>query len=246
MVTIFLCDDNQQMIDKYSRLINKFANKNQIFITLSTFGSGESLLFHLSEAPNQADIIYLDIMMGALNGMETAKQLRKLGCNSEIVFLTTSEDYVFEAFDTSPVQYLIKDSTSAERFEEVFMRAILLAKGKKTEIFVCELSNARKVIPMKDISYFEIWKRLVRVNCQGGESFEYYGTMERLEQQMHGRDFLRVHRSYMVNLKYIGKFQRPNLVLKTGEIIPIGVTYTKLVDQAFSDYIFRFNINNFK
>lgn len=44
--------------------------------------------------------------MGALNGIETAKQLRELGCNSEIIFLTTSEDYVFKAFDASPVQYL--------------------------------------------------------------------------------------------------------------------------------------------
>ena len=241
MVTIFLCDDNQQMIDRYSKLINKFANKNRINITLSTFEIGEALVFHLSDAPNKADIIYLDILMGVLNGMEIAKQLRKLGCNSEIIFLTTSEDYVFEAFDISPVQYLIKDSTSAERFEEIFLRAVSLAEEKKTEMFVCESGGARKVIPMKDISYFEIWKRLVRVHYQGGESFEYYGTMEQLEQQMLEKDFVRVHRSYMVNLQYIGKFQRPNLILKTGEVIPIGVTYTKLVDKAFSDFISRLN-----
>jgi DNA-binding LytR/AlgR family response regulator len=63
--------------------------------------------------------------------------------------------------------------------------------------------------------------------------------MEQLEQQMLDKDFVRVHRSYMVNLQYIGKFQRPNLYLKTGDVIPIGVTYMKLVDQAFSDYISR-------
>ncbi len=243
MVTIFLCDDNQQMINKYSNLINKLAHKNRITFTLSTFESGEALFFHLSDSPNQADIIYLDILMGALNGIETAKQLRKLGCNSEIIFLTTSEDYVFEAFDASPVQYLVKESTSEERFEEILLRAVSLGEGKKTEMFVCESSSVRKVIPIKDISYFEIYKRLVRVHYQGGESFEYYGTLEQLEKEMLEKDFVRVHRSYMVNLQYIRKFQRPNLILKTGEVIPIGVTYTKLVDQAFSEYISRLNIH---
>ncbi len=242
MVTIFLCGDNQQIINEYCNLINKFSYKNRITFTLSVFERGEALIFHLSDSPNQADIIYLDILMGDLNGIETAKQLRKLGCNAEIIFLTTSQDYVFEAFDASPVQYLIKESTSAERFEEILLRAVSLAEGKKTEMFVCESRGTRKVIPIRNISCFEIYKRLVRVHYQGGESLEYYGTMEQLEKQMLEKDFVRVHRSYMVNLHYIKKFQRPNLILKTGEVIPIGVTYSKLVDQAFSMYISKFQI----
>lgn len=242
MVTIYLCDDNQQMRDKYSSLIYRFAYENRIAITLSIFESGEELMFHLYDDPNQVEIIYLDVLMGELNGMEAAKQLRQLGCKAEIIFITTCEDYVYEAFDTSPMQYLIKDSTSDERFEEIFLRAVSLTMEKNTKMFVCESSNVRKVIPIKDISYFEIWKRLIRVHDQGGEIFEYYGTMEQLEQQMVNKDFVRVHRSYMVNLQYIGKFQRSNLFLKTGDVIPIGVTYMKLVDRAFSDYISTHNI----
>ena len=239
MVIIYLCDDYKQMRDKYSILINKFAYKNQMTISLSTFTSGEELLFHMYDDPNQADIIFLDILMGAINGIEVAKQLRKLGCSSEIIFLTTSEDYVFEAFDISPVQYLLKNITSEERFEEILQRAVTLTVGKKTEMFICEYNNIRKVIPIKNISYFEIWKRLIKVHyhIHEDEIFMYYGTMEQLEQQLQNKDFVRLHRSYMVNLQYISKFQRSNLLLKTGEVIPIGVTYMKLVEQAFSNYI---------
>lgn len=242
MVTVFLCDDNQSMVEKYSEWIKETANKNGINITLSTFESGEAMIFQLLDNPNQADVIYLDILMNAMNGIETAKKLRSLGCNSEIVFLTTSEDYVFEAFDISPVQYLIKESTLPEQFEEVFLRAVTLSEKKDTEMFVCESKNARKVIPLKDISHFEIYKRLVSVHFQEEESFEFYGTMEQLEKQLAGKDFVRVHRSYMVNLQYIRKFQRMSLILKTGEVIPIGGTYSKLVNQTFSDYISRLSI----
>ncbi len=243
MLTLFLCDDCPRMIAKYSAWINQCADKHRVPITLSTFDSGEALMFLLSDAPNQADIIYLDILMGEMNGMETAKQLRRLGCRSEIIFLTTSEDYVFDAFDISPVQYLIKDATSEERFEEIFLRAVSLCKNRRTEMFVCETAGVRKIIPMKDISYFEIWKRLVQVHYQEDKSFEYYGTLEQLEQQLMNKDFIRVHRSFIVNMRYIRNFQRPNLILKTGEAIPIGVTYAKRVELAFSDYMFRLNIH---
>lgn len=86
MITIFLCDDNSQAVERYSTLIKRIAEKNQINITLSVFYSGESLIFHTSDSPDLPDIIYLDVLMGSLNGINTAKQLRELGCNAEIVF----------------------------------------------------------------------------------------------------------------------------------------------------------------
>jgi DNA-binding LytR/AlgR family response regulator len=72
------------------------------------------------------------------------------------------------------------------------------------------------------------------------ESFEFYGSMDQLMQQLKKKNFIRVHRSYMVNLQYIEKFQPHGLLLKTGEYIPIGVTYMKLVKQEFSNYLLQY------
>ncbi|AOT71822.1 LytR/AlgR family response regulator transcription factor [Geosporobacter ferrireducens] len=246
MVTVFLCDDNQKTIEHYSRLIAKITQKHHIEMTLSAFNSGEELLFHLSDSPDQADIIYLDILMGTLNGMDTARQLRAYGCKAEIIFLTTSEDYVYDAFDITPVQYLLKDATGEDKFEQVFLRAVDLAEKKATDMFLCESGNTQKIIPIKEISFFEIWKRVVTVHHNGKETIEFYGTLEQLERQLRDKDFVRVHRSYLVHLPYIAKFQQQSLLLKTGENIPIGVTYLKQVKQLFSDYISRSNIHSFK
>ena len=152
MLTVFLCDDNRLIIEKYCALITQIAKNNQIEITLSTFESGESLVFHLSDSPNQADIIYLDILMGVQNGIDAARQLRNCGCKAEIVFLTTSEDFVYEAFDVTPVQYLVKDSTSASKFEQVFLRAVSLVKDKTTEMFLCESGTSRELLPLKSVT----------------------------------------------------------------------------------------------
>ncbi len=214
-------------------------------VTISSFSTGEQLLFHLSDNPNQADIIYLDILMGSLNGMDTAKKLRENKCKSEIVFLTTSEDYVYDAFDISPVHYLLKTATSPEKFEEVFLRAVELVRKKETDMFICEVANTQKVIPIKDISFFEIWKRVITVHYNGKETVEFYSTMEELEKQLMDKGFVRIHRSFIVNLHYISKFQQNSLYLKTGENIPIGVTYMKRVRQSFAEYISSASIHSF-
>ena len=245
MLTIFLCDDNKETLDQYARLIEKIAGKNNIEVTISSFNSGEELLFHLSDSPNQADIIYLDILMQQINGMDTAKRLRELGCKSEIVFLTTSEDYVYDAFDIAAVQYLLKSATPTDKFEQTFLRAAALVQEKVTDMFICESGNNRNVIPVKDITFFEIRKRVVTVHYNKNESIEFYSTMKQLEDQLLNKDFVRVHRSYIVNLPYISKFQQDSLFLKTGENIPVGVTYIKHIRKIFADYISRVSIHGY-
>ncbi|AEG59862.1 LytR/AlgR family response regulator transcription factor [Desulforamulus ruminis] len=245
MLTVFLCDDNRETLNQYAWLIEKIAKKNNIEVIISSFNSGEELLFHLADSPHQADIIYLDILMGKLNGMDTARKLRELECKSEIVFLTTSEDYVYDAYDISPVQYLLKSATSTDRFEQVFLRAVALVQKKETDMFICESGNIQKVIPVKNISFFEIWKRVVTVHYNGMETVNFYSTMEELQTRLLGKGFVRIHRSYIVNLPYISKFQQNSLFLKTGANIPIGVTYMKQVRQAFADYISRASIHGY-
>ena len=246
MLTVFLCDDNKRTLNQYAQLIEMVARKHGLEVTVSSFGSGEELIFHSSDAPNQADIIYLDILMRDLNGMDTAKQLRELGCESEIIFLTTSEDYVYDAFDIAAVQYLLKSETSQDKFEQVFLRAASLVQKKATDMFLCESGTVQNVIPIKEIAYFEIWKRIVTVHFHKNEKADFYSTLEQIEEQLQGKGFIRVHRSYMVNVNFISKFQKNSIILKTGENIPIGVTYVKNARHIFADYISRANIHDFR
>lgn len=241
MKIIFLCDDNSEAVEQYSDLIKRIAKKNQIEISLSAFYSGKSLLFHISDTPDLPDIIYLDILMHKLNGVNTATKLRELGCNSEIIFLSSCEDYVFDTFDVSPVHYLIKAETSETKFEQVFLRAIHLSDGKATQKFVCKSGASRKIISIKEISHFSIWKGIVTVHYGKNEKFQYWITMEELEEQLRGKNFVRTQRSYIVNLQYIVEFQRRTIVLKTGETIPVGVTYEEKVKSAFMDFMTQNN-----
>lgn len=241
MINILLCDDNSETIKKYSHLIKKVAEKNHIEFTLSAFDSGEVLIFHISTAMDLPNIIYIDILMSGMNGIDTAKQIRELGCKAEIIFLTTSEEHVFDSFDVFPVNYLIKENTSEAKFEQVFMKTVNLINNVNNDKLICKSGAKVRVIPVSDIYYFDIWRGVVTVHYGQNEIFEYWMTMEELEDQLKEKSFIRIHRSYIVNLKYISKFQRRSILLNNNEIIPVGVTYANKVKTAFLDFISRHN-----
>ncbi|PWJ47255.1 LytR/AlgR family response regulator transcription factor [Faecalicatena contorta] len=242
MLKIALCDDNSRAIKQYAELISQISKKHQINMEISCFDNGEILLFHYSDVLKETDIIYLDIMMGKIDGMETARRLRECGCKAQIVFLTSYEDYVYEAFDVNAVQYLLKENTSTERFEEVFLKVVELASKKEEELFTFEFDGKTSVIPIHQISHFEIWQRIVTVYYDNGKSAKFYSSMTQLGDKLLGKDFVRVHRSYLVHLPYIVTFRQQNILLKTGQSIPIGVTHAQSLKKAFSEYISRFHV----
>lgn len=246
MLRVALCDDNNNAIESYARLIFQIAEKNQIEIELSSFCSGEELLFQYADIPQQLDIIYLDILMDKTNGMETAQKLRDSKCKAQIIFLTSCDEYVYEAFDVNAIHYLLKEETTIDKFEEVFLTAADLALKKEAERFTYEFDGETGVIPIEQISYFEISQRLVTVHYGTGEIAKFYTSMEQLEDRLSGKDFVRTHRSFLVHLSYIAKFQHRSLWLRGGEEIPIGITYMQSLKSIFSDYISRLSLYNSK
>jgi DNA-binding LytR/AlgR family response regulator len=244
MLKIVLCDDKQEVINKYAQLIYQCCDKYHINIELSCFFSGESLIFHLLDNPNMADIIYLDILMDKLDGMVTAKKLRDLECKAQIIFLTSCEDFVYEAFDVNAVHYLLKDETTKEKFEHVFLRAVELAAHKEEEVFCCEFDGKTSVIPLAQIAYFEIYKRVVSVYYGKNMITKFYASMDLLKKQLNRKGFVRVHRSFLVHLSYIVKFQNQSILLKTDAVIPIGTTFSQPLKQMFSEYISKSNRYN--
>ena len=115
MLHIVLCDDDPAIISRYKELLAQLAEKHRMEYKLSCFGNAEQLLFALDDIQFGVDILYLDVQMDRLNGIEAAKKLRSSGCRAQIIFLTNAREYVFESFDVSPLQYLLKGDTSIEK-----------------------------------------------------------------------------------------------------------------------------------
>lgn len=238
MIKVIVCDDNPQVLDYYETLLTDTAQANGIELKLFRCASGEQLLYRLSNNPNSADIIYLDILMGKMNGLEAARKLREIGCLALIIYLTTSDEYVFEAFDVSPFYYIVKDEMPAKKFKEVFLKAVDAVSNKADDYYIVTFGATTTKIPLDRIQYFEIHNRLMTVHTID-TSIDFYSTLEDVEQTLQGKSFTRIHRSYLVNCHYIQKLTRTLVTLTDGTELPVSAKYTQSVQATFSDYLLK-------
>ncbi len=231
IMRIFMCDSDADTIGSYRKFVEVKAREHGS-AEVTEMDSCEKLLFELSDEPNEADVIIMDtVFEGKMDGIEAVRQLREIGFIGEVIFLTDEKERVFESFDVRPFNYLLKKTVTLEKFSSVLEGAILSAKDKKRERITLACAGDVRNIPIDEISYFEVSDRIVEVHY-GNEVFEFYSTLEKLENQLFGRNFIRTHKSFMVNTEHIDTVRGDEIVMESGEIIPIAAKYAKYFKEV--------------
>ena len=225
---IGICDDQQATRELAKYRIKKMYPDE----TITCYKTGEELLLE-KDLP---DILFLDICMPGIDGMETAKKLRARDKNIIIIFITAVEDYVFQAFDVGAFHYLVKPFTeekfieilhnSAEQF--IYQKKLNRAYIKK-EVPDIIITSKGKHITVKpgDIVYAEVFNRKIILHTMDAD-IEYYGKMKELEEQT-GDDFYRSHRAYLVNFHYIKKYNAAKIYLEKGQALMAKKNYPDFV-----------------
>lgn len=121
MLSIGICDDSQDNRQSLRWLLESILEGKNIEHTIFEFSSGETLLQWDQKHPNEIDLLFLDIEMGSVNGMETASQLREKHSALQIVFVTGFSDYVFDGYHVGALGYLMKPA-KRDQLEEILSR----------------------------------------------------------------------------------------------------------------------------
>lgn len=228
---IVLCDDDTTCCKQYTWMLRKLKEEHNLDFSIEICNNGEQLLF-LSEDLISSDIILLDIMMPVMDGIAAAKKLRENGIDSKIIFLTSLSDKMLEAFDVFAYHYIIKDSVSREKFEEIILRAVGQSEAEAEEHLIFTYRNKSCMIPLKSISYLEVQNHKVFIYYKQ-EHFEIYDTLSNLSERFSKHGFIRIHKSFMVSLNQIAKLSSTSCLLRSGVILPVGRSYSKSAKEAF-------------
>lgn len=236
MISIAICDNESIYLDFYASKLNKIAKKLNLNIDITRFSSGESLLFYLEDHLNKFDLIYLDIVMDGINGIDTAMKIRQLNQFVKIVFLTSSKEFVYHAFNADATNYLIKDLHD-NKFEDVFMKVLNEIKDDpRQEVLTIDNKDGSFIVPLKDIAYFESFQRIMICHKANKDTIEYYYKMKDLTQRLSQTNFVLVHRSFFVNLQYILKLTKTDVYLKNGVILPVSRNNYETVKDQLMQY----------
>ena len=216
MLSIAVCDDEIIECCNMEKRIKKMIEEMKIPCIIRQFRSGGELL----QALESFDIVFLDIMMPEMDGMKIAQLFRKKASDKILIFVSSSREYVFEAYDVEAFQYLLKP-VEDRKLKNVLQKAVLKTERRSQEFIIVSSQRQKKKLFLDDIYYFEIKGRIV--DAHGPEGiFTYYEQMGELENKLKDKGFFRCHKSYLVNLKYVDGYNRQEAILENGERIVIA------------------------
>src|SRR5690606_16734016 len=129
-------------IEHCTSFLDTCAKKLNLRMTLKVFQTAEELLFDLEENPSKYDLIFMDIMIHQKNGIDVVRTLRGKGSFSKIIFLTSTEDYVYDAFEVQADYYLVKEKCDVNKFQEVLSNVL----GRRSEEHTSELQSRENLV----------------------------------------------------------------------------------------------------
>lgn len=225
-----ICDDNAADADYVSRLIEEWRRHKGIVAELLSFPSAEALLFAW-EGNKDIDILLLDIEMKGMNGLELAKRLRQYGAGMQIIFLTGYMDYIAEGYDVEALHYLIKPVTG-ERLGQVLDRAMERI-STRDRMMLLPLSDGVVQLPLYEIRYLEVMRNYTTVHAK--EDYSVKRSLNELAGEL-DEGFYRIHRSFIVNLRFVRRITREQVTLKDGTALPLSRRHYEGLNQALIAY----------
>ena len=194
MLRIAICDDEVRARDALWMQLEKLLREGSEEVVYD-FSSGKSTVSWLKKHPGEIDLLFLDVEMEGMNGMETAKSIRQFDENLLIVFVTGYADYVFDGYQVGALDYLMKP-VREDRLEAVLMRVREKMYREDARSFVVKNTEGTYRFSLKDILYFYSDRRKVILVTAGGE-YAFYDKLDAVEERL-GEDFVRIHQRYLV------------------------------------------------
>lgn len=205
MLRIGICDDSAEArIALRAALERALERQKRPEASFFEFSSGEGLLRWMERHAGELDLVFLDIEMGELDGMETARRLREADEGLGLVFVTGYTDYVFDGYSVGALGYLMKPPR-AEQLDGILDRELEARLRDGEKMFLCRSGETLYRIPRRSIRYFASDRR--QVSCvAAARTYTFYGRLDEVEREI-GEGFVRIHQRYLVRASAVDRLE---------------------------------------
>jgi DNA-binding LytR/AlgR family response regulator len=228
MYSIGICDDGENVCTSIENMVLRYAEEKKIRIDTNIWYTGEGLRDFLAEG-SQIDILFLDIELFKMTGIEVGKYIRNKLDNlgMQIIYISGKPSYAQQLFKTQPLDFLIKPISQIQ-IDNALDTAIRIIKRKNIKF---EFKNGKDYyyIPMGDIIYFVSEGRKVKIMTSKA-TYEFYGRLNEVKKML-SKDFISIHKSYIVNREYIFRYTYETVELVNGTILTISPKNRKSIRE---------------
>ncbi len=220
MIKIAFCDNDSSVLNELGDFLEKYRTDRNLEIEYAVFASSINLLNDIDRGV-RFDIVFLDALMAGESGIDAAKEIRNFDNNVKIIFLTSSSKYAVESYTVGAFFYQLKPI-----FEKEFFRlmdsAVATFENEHTNSVVFCSKNGITRVRFKELEYCEVVHHTLFIHMTDGKVLECSGGLDDLCKQLEPfGGFLRIHRSYLINLEYVKKLSYQAVTMSSLTQLPI-------------------------
>ena len=236
MINIAICDDNRSFLRILKKHIEEFFSQKDLGCTVKSFTSGKELTY-LGTDISSFDVVFLDVDMEEIDGIKTAGEIRKYSEDVIIAFVTAFIKYSPEGYKYNAIRYIMKDDELKESLHEC-LETIVKRIDHKAPVKLFSFREGSKSINLDKLMYIESMLHVLEFHVAGKENERYsmYGKLNDIYKGLKDYGFVRIHQSYLVNLKYITKLRLYRLNLENGEELSVSRSHYKETKNAYIAY----------
>lgn len=229
MVKFAVCDDEQEMADYISNKLREYYPEE---CEIKKYRNGESLLN--DRRREYFDAFFLDIGMPGMNGIELARKIREDDPYVKIIFVTNKEEFAHIGYLYDAFRFVRKSNLELELSET--MENLKAYFDSLDEYLKFKTPTGEIIIAEKSIKYFEVKGHDITIV---GDEYEEHvcGTMRNFRDRMQKRGFILIHKSYLVNLRYIHSVEKNDVKLKCGKVLPLSRNRTDEVKNKLQNFL---------
>ncbi len=237
MLSIAVCDDAALHAAVKDLIEETAAELPEECRVCGVFSSAAQVLDYLKKG--SIDLLILEIELGGLGGFDLAARLNRDHREIIIIFVSSNADYVFRSFEFEPFRFIRKSRLVEELPPALRAAAETLASGRA--VMTVNFAGGGTVsLREREILYFESSRNYLVAHTSDGEAFKFRGTVKKLLEQLKSRDFCRVHRSFVINLREIRCIEgRTGVLMKDGASLPVSTRLTSQFERSYTEFTNR-------
>ena len=237
MLNIAFCDDDKEILNQMQNLMDQYRREKNVSIQYLSFQSPLELLAQI-EAGVRFDIIFLDVIMPGENGIHVAGEIRQYDNSVKIIFLTSSAEFAVQSYTVGAYFYQLKPIWAESFFRLMDSVTSECEKEQENGLVLCCKSGITR-IDLNRLEYCEVTGRTLIFHLENGQVLESIGSLDDLSSQlMTYHNFLRPHRSFLINMEYIQNISSRAITMANLDQIPIPHGKCSDIKNIYLEYAF--------
>ena len=235
-MNIAICEDNIEELNIINEYIEQWSKNNNIKVKIDKYQSSESFLFEWTDY-NKYDIVFFDIKMKKVSGIELSNLVREKNKVVDIVFVTGMIEYALHGYKVSAMQYLLKPIKQDDIYSclnKVLER--IDSTDESSKFMIIKTPKKSMKLNYDEIYYFEMFSPNIVIHTIK-EEIALRKKISEIEKELKSSSFIRCHRSYIVNLKYVISISKKTIILENEVNIPLSRNKYKEVNDYFINYL---------